>query len=343
MGVNNLAKITRALKRYGKSGNTPAAVVRYGTLPHQQTISGTLDSIAENAMAAELKPPALVVIGNVAALRDDINWFEKRPLFEKRIVVTRSRAQASDLVAGLESLGAQVLSFPTIKIMPPDSYERLDNAIQKIFDYAWLVFTSVNGVQVFFERLARLNKDTRFLAGTKICAIGPSTAEQLHSFGITADLQPQEFVAESIVEAFKGIDISGRRILLPRADIARRNLIEGLEALGAIVHEVVVYRTVIEDTHSDNTLNQIKSGDFDLVTFTSSSTVKNFVSRVGKKDLATAFRKAKVACIGPITENTARKFGITADIQPEKYTIPDLVEAIVKYYRGLDAENDFIK
>jgi len=329
MGMKNLPEIVSRLQENGRSPDTLAAVIRYGTMPTQESVTGTLATIEDKVKAAGLKPPALIVVGEVVGLREQLNWFENKPLFGKRIVVTRSRAQASQLVAMLEALGADVLVFPTIKIIPPASYAPMDRAIEDIEKYHWIVFTSTNGVQAFFNRLFHLGHDVRALAGIRFCAIGPATGKQLRVYGIVADLQPAEFIGESIVESFQQEHIDGKNILLPRADIARANLRTGLESSGAIVDEVTAYQTIFETDHSVEIYDQVRRGDFDLITFTSSSTVKNFVAQIEEKNLSTALHNAQVACIGPITSRTAAQYGLRTDIQPQRYTIPDLVDAIV--------------
>ncbi len=332
MGIHTIEAVTAELLRFGKSGDTPAAVIRRGTMPEQQTVCGTLARIAEQAREAGIKPPGIIVVGDVVGLRSRLGWFEHSPLFGKTIVVTRARAQAGDMVAQLEELGADVIRFPTIDIRPLPSYDRLDRALQNIADYDWIVFTSVNGVQAFFERLQHLGSDSRALCSAHICAIGPATAERLQSYGLRADRQPAEFVSESIIDAFTSVPLSGKKVLLPRADIARAELREGLDALGAEVDDIAAYCTVTDNSAGEETLARIRSGGFDLVTFTSSSTVEHFVTLVGRNSCCAALQKACAACIGPVTEKTARAFGIKTAVRPARYTIPDLIEAIVNYY-----------
>ena len=332
MGVRNVSKIVDQLLKFGKSADTPAALVRHGTLPQQQTVTGTLENISQRAEAAELSPPALIVIGEVVRLRDQLSWFENKPLFGKRIVVTRSRAQASDFADQLQELGAGVLMVPTIKIMPPEDWQPVDETISRIEAYDYLIFTSVNGVSSFFGRLSHHHLDARALANAQVWAIGPATAQRLGEFGITADVQPEKFVAESILDMFKNINIRNKKILLPRADIARPTLREGLEEMGAQVDEVTVYKTVVDENQPPETLERVRCGEFDLVTFTSSSTVHNFVSVIGKDHLLKSVNTAHIACIGPITRSTAESFGLNVSIQPDNYTIPDFVDAIVRFY-----------
>ncbi len=332
MGVRNLSKIVDQLFKYGKSVDTPAALVRHGTTPQQQTVTGTLENISERARAAKLSPPALIVVGEVVRLRDRLAWFENKSLFGKRIVVTRSRAQTSEFADRLLELGAEVLMVPTIKIVPPENWRPVDEAINRIDRYDYLIFTSVNGVSSFFERLNHQNLDARALANATVWAIGPATAQRLKEFGITADVQPEKFVAESILDMFKQYNVRNKRILLPRADIARPTLREGLEEMGDQVDEVTVYKTVVDENQPPETIERIRRGDFDLVTFTSSSTVHNFASMIGKEQLLKSISTARIACIGPITRSTAESFGMSVSIQPENYTIPDFVDAIVRFY-----------
>ena len=242
MGVKNLNYIVTQLLHYGRSAETPVALIRYGTIPEQKTVTGTLANIVEKINAAALLPPALIVVGEVVTLRDELNWFETKPLFGKRIVVTRSRSQASDLVLKLESLGAHVIAFPTIETVPPANVEPLNRAIQDLNRYAWIVFTSVNGVDSFMSCLEKNNLDARALAGCQLCCIGPATSKRLRDYGLITDLQPKEYVAESVIDEFKTIDISKKTILLPRADIARANLRQGLESLALLSKKLLPIR-----------------------------------------------------------------------------------------------------
>ncbi|MHB1377884.1 MAG: uroporphyrinogen-III C-methyltransferase [Candidatus Humimicrobiaceae bacterium] len=333
MGVHNLESIVLKLIKYGKSEMTPVAIIQKGTSTLQKTIVGKLGNIIDQAKKTDIKPPALVVVGEVVSLYPDLNWFEKKPLFGKSIVVTRARSQASELAVILESLGANIIMFPTIKIIKAEDMSPLDNAIKNLADYQWIIFTSVNGVESFFERLFQSGQDSRNLSNNKICAIGPSTADKLNSFGLKADIQPDEFIAEAIVCIFQKMDIFGKKILLPRTDIARADLRLGLEKCGAHIDEVITYQTCMDDDQDEKVIERIKSGCFDLITFTSSSTVKNFIQLIGHNNLKQVFSSASVASIGPITQKTAESYGLKVHIQPEKYTISDLVQSIVKYYK----------
>ena len=329
MGVKNLPNIVEQLIKHGRSKDTPVAVIRWGTTPAQQTVTGTLSNIVEKAK--KIKPPAITIVGEVVKLRDQLNWYETKPLFGKTIIVTRSRDQASEFSEKLISLGANVLEFPTISITNPDNFDPLDKGIKRLESTDWIIFTSVNGVDSFFHRLFNLGGDIRDLKGVKICAIGPATAERIKEFRIRVDCQPPKYVAESVVEVFKKIDdLRGKRILMPRADIARSYLPEELQKLGADVMEVVAYKTVVASNGDAAILESLKDGVVDIVTFTSSSTVRNFVKIVGEDNLATFKEKVKFASIGPITTKTAEEMDIEVSIKADEYTIPGLTKAIVE-------------
>jgi uroporphyrinogen III methyltransferase / synthase len=229
MGVGNLEKIAFRLMEHGRAPETPVAVIRMGTVPGQRTVTGISREIAQIAEREKIRPPAVIVVGDVVHLRKELNWFEKKPLFGKRIIVTRAREQASEFLSALCEMGAECLEFPTIKVVPPESWEDLDRSIRRPETYHWLVFTSVNGVKYFLDRLEILGGDVRDLKGVKIAAIGPATAEAVRSKGMRIDLVPGEYRAEAVVEAFRKEDIEGRRILLPRAREAREILPQELE------------------------------------------------------------------------------------------------------------------
>ena len=335
MGVGNLKKIAQNLMRHGRNADTPVAVIRRGTVAEQETISGNLLNIAERVESAGLRPPAIIVVGDVVGLRDELNWFETKPLFGKRIVVTRAREQASGFMQELSSLGAECIQFPTIEIIPPDSWEPLDTAISELESYHWLLFTSVNGVKYFLKRLYSSGKDIRDLKGIKIGAIGPKTADQWHQLGIKPDLIPDEYRAEAVVETFKKWDTQGVRILVPRAAKAREILPNQLQKMGAQVDVVDAYKTVSPTENTAGVRNMLEEGTIHMVTFTSSSTVTNFVDMFGpeKQRLTGEWMKGvKVACIGPITADTARGQGFSVDLMPSDYTIEALTRAIKDYF-----------
>lgn len=332
MGVKNLPLITNNLIKYGKSPDTPVALIRWGTLPCQQTIAGRLKDIIERASEANFRSPALIVVGDVVRYRNSMNWFEKKPLFGRKIVITRARAQSSDLDTHLRESGAEVVQFPTIKIEPPDSWQSLDNAIRRIENYHWIIFTSVNGVESFRQRLFAGGIDFRQLKGIKIAAIGPATADRLHQSGVMVDLQPENFYAEALIDQLKKQEtLPGKKFLLPRAEEARVVLREELVKEGASVDEITAYRTVPETGHPGEIIEQIGAGDVDLITFTSSSTVRNFTGFFTEKQI-NQLKNVTIASIGPITEKTVTQYGLHSHIVADDYTIPGLVAAIINHY-----------
>ncbi|MGD9244443.1 MAG: uroporphyrinogen-III C-methyltransferase [Desulfobacterales bacterium] len=332
MGVKNLPFITHRLIHHGMDPDTPVALIRWGTTPRQTTVTGTLHTISERAKDAGFKPPAIIVVGHVVKLREMLKWFENRPLMGLRIVVTRAREQASELVERLSDLGAECLECPTITVVPPDDFNPLDTAIQNLSTYEWLVFTSVNGVNFFFNRLYEKNKDVRALRNVNTAVIGPATAKRLFDFGIHSDIVPESYRAESIIKAFGDKDINGKKILLPRAKEARPILPLELTRMGAIVDEVTAYCTRSVQDNADLLLKRLKDKTIDLITFTSSSTVKNFHALLPSEDLQNLMQGVTVASIGPITADTARNLGFDIHIIAESYTIPGLCEAIKQHY-----------
>lgn len=330
MGVKNLPYIVENLVKNGRDPKTPVALIRWGTMPNQKTWTGTLETIVEIAEREKVTPPSLIVVGEVVSLRDRLGWFEKRPLFGRRIIVTRARAQASDFVEKLEASGASTLEFPTIETVEPESWEELDSAIDRISQYDWMIFTSVNGLGYLLYRLKQTGRDIRDLAGPRICAIGKKTADAVESVGMKVDLVPDEFRAEAILEAIG--DVKGKKIFIPRAKEARELLPEELKKMGASVDVVTAYRTVRPTGKKDDILKMIRESAVDMVTFTSSSTVTNFAGMFQKTELAEIQGKLKVASIGPITSETAKKLGFTIDVMPGEYTIDGLTQSIIGYY-----------
>lgn len=335
MGVKNLPDISRNLIAHGRSPETPVAVIRWGTTAQQQTVVGTLATIAAEVAGAGLKPPAIIVVGEVVRLRERLNWFEGKPLFGRTVVITRAREQASDFKALLTQLGAHCIEFPTIAIQPPPSWEPLDHAISQLDAYHWVVFTSVNGVVHFMDRLRKLGGDIRDLKGIRLAAIGPKTAEALECRGLRLDLVPGEYRAEAILEAM-GVDaVSGRRVLLPRALEARDILPDTLRQWGAQVDVVAAYQTVLPNHEGERVLAKLRAGEIDCVTFTSSSTVTNFLRMFPQNEIMPVLAGTTIACIGPITGETAQKHGLTVTIMPSDYTIPGLAAAICDHFSGL--------
>ena len=338
MGVKNLGEITGALIARGKSPETPAALIRRGTTPHQQILAGTLSTIADLARTNEFKPPAILVVGPVVDLRETLCWFDTKPLFGKGVVITRPARQADDLAGLLAAEGASPIAFPTISIEPPSDWSGLDRAIAELESYEWLIFTSANGVHFFFKRLKEKGGDVRDLKGIKICCIGPATAKQIEDRGIRVDLMPDEFIAEGILKSFAAMDLRGMKILIPRAAKARDILPETLKKQGAAVDVVTAYQTVNSGRKKEELIERIDEGDVDVITFTSSSTVTNFIDIMGM-DYALP-PGVKIACIGPVTAATAKKAGFKVDIQQEEYTMEGLVHSLVNYFQNEPSSKD---
>jgi len=334
MGVKNLENIVTNLVEHGKSSDTPIALVRWGTTTRQQTVTGTLETIVERVKQAKLKSPAIIVIGHVVSLRNELAWFDKRPLFGKKIVITRARAQASDLVSKLTRLGAQCIEIPTIKIAPPRNLSPLKESIEKINSYDWLVFTSVNGVKYFFDTLFDMGKDVRALGHLKFACIGPVTKERLKDFGIISDILPRTFQAESVIDAFSSVEIKDKRVLLPRAKKARTILPCELTKMGVHVDEVIAYETLLNAEKKEELISLLQNSEIDAVTFTSSSTVSNFISLLDPDNTNKLLDNVVTASIGPITSDTARSLDIEPDIEAKEYTIQGVVDSLLAYYEN---------
>lgn len=332
MGVANLPKITARLMENGRSGATPAALIRWGTKARQQVWVSTVAEMAGLAEREHIEPPCIFIVGDVVKLRERLAWFDNpamKPLFGRRVLVTRSRAQASRLAEKLETMGAECIEAPAIHIRPPaDGFAALDRAIGEIAGYDWLIFTSVNGVRYFFERLLAAGRDSRALGGIKICAIGSATAEALKGHGLTADVVPAEFKAEGILAALHGRVKAGERALLPRAQEARAVLPDELRRQGLEVTVAPAYETVTGGADGKRLRQLLAEGGIDIVTFTSSSTVKNLVKILGD-GAAELINKARVAVIGPVTAAVCRQNGVRVDVQAGEYTVDGLVEALL--------------
>ena len=330
MGVGNLPFIMQKLMEGGRAPDTPVALVRWGTRPEQATLTGQLDNIVKKVQEADFHSPAVIIVGEVVSLREKLKWFENKPLFGKRVVVTRSRSQASVLSQRIEELGGDPLEFPVIEIVPPADYTPMDRAIDGISSYHWLIFTSVNGVESFFDRLRYQQKDIRDLKGLRLCAIGPKTKEALEEKGLIVDYMPSEYRAEAIIENLKGVLKPGEKVLLPRADIARKILSETLTAMGAEVDSVEAYRTLQGAGDAVHLREMLRDKLIHIVTFTSSSTVRNFVELLGE-DSKELLAGVTLASIGPITTSTAKKLGLKIDLEAREYTIEGLLQGIVDY------------
>jgi uroporphyrinogen III methyltransferase/synthase len=327
MGLTTFDQIAREIIARGRSAETPAMAVRWGTRPDQETISGTLATLPGQIQARGLKPPATIIVGEVVRLREKLNWFENLPLFGRRVVVTRAREQADALVTKLRALGADAIEMPTIETVPAADYAPLDRAIAELDHYDWLIFTSVNGVRYFVERLDGSMRDLRALRA-RICAIGEATKHAVEALHLKVDLMGEEYVAESLVEAFENIDLAGKRVLLPRAAVARNLLPRKLCERGACVDVVEAYRTVVPKDSARREA-EIFDGPHkpDWITFTSSSTVQNFVQLAGTKVL----EGVKVASIGPVTTASAKKLGVEVTVEANPHTSDGIVTAILQY------------
>jgi uroporphyrinogen III methyltransferase/synthase len=334
MGMKNLPSIAKQLLSEGRSPDTPVAAIRWGTKADQQTIVGTLDDIVGKTEVAHLEPPTAIVVGEVVRLRGQLNWFETKPLFGKRIVLTRPLKQAREFSQLLEAYGAEPVEVPTIQIVPPASWQAIDDAVARLGTYHWLIFTSVNGVRPFMERLHVAGKDARALASLQLCAIGPRTAQELRTYGLTPDVVPTQYQAEGVIASLTQAGVDGSHILIPRAEVAREILPERLRELGATVDVIPVYRTIVPMVDVASLTQQFYDGQVAVATFTSSSTVRNFVDVFGGRDRVRALvARVVIACIGPITARTAEEYGLTVTVMPDENTVPALAAAIVSHFK----------
>ena len=335
MGMRSLKDNMQRLVISGCDPQRPVALIRWGSKGSQETLVGTVDSIARLAKEKGIKPPVITVVGEVVNLRKRLNWFETKPLFGRRIVITRARSQASAFTRGIEVLGGEVIEFPTIEILPAKSYDLLDRAIQEIGSYHWIIFTSVNGVKHFLARLQHLKRDIRDLKEIRITAIGPETARALESIYLRADLVPQEYRAEAILQELKPEEMRGKRVLLPRAAEARDILPKTLREWGAEVDVVETYRTVAAKSDSLWLRMLLLKRRIDMVTFTSSSTVTHFAGLFRNEVMKELLAGTAVACIGPITQKTVEGMGIRVDVVPQEYTISGLTQAIMEHFKNM--------
>ncbi|MEI6712670.1 MAG: uroporphyrinogen-III C-methyltransferase [Verrucomicrobiota bacterium] len=329
MGVERLEAITRKLEEKGLSPQTPVALVRWGTTGKQETITGVLSDISAKAQAVDFKAPAVAVFGEVVTLREKLSWFEKRPLCGKRIVVTRSRQQIGGLSGELRELGADVLELPTIRMEQPSDLKSFGELVQDVHQYDWLMFTSQNGVAAFFEMFYKIYNDARAIGGIRIAAVGSSTARKVRDYHFAVDLQPSEYVAEAMIEEFQKTygSVENQRILWVRGELGRDVLPKELSRLGAIVDEAIAYRTVPETEDPFGGIDRFKAEGADMITFTSSSTVENFMAL--KLPIPEGL---KTASIGPITSQTMRALGLRVDVEAAKSNISGLMDAIREYY-----------
>ncbi len=330
MGTDRIGQIAQKLVAHGMAATTPVAMVQWGTTGRQQSVAATLATIAEAAARQKLGPPTVAVIGNVVNLRGKLNWFERRPLFGQRMVVTRTREQAAELARRLQEHGAQVLEVPTIRLEPPTRREDLVDALLELNSYDWLVFTSPNGVSKFFEYFFKQFHDMRDIGGVRIAAVGPATANRLKELHLQVDLMPDEALAVNIAEAFAGFEsIENLRICLLRAEAANKELPQALEALGAIVDDVACYRTVPETEDPTGAAASLLEKGADWLTFTSASTVQHFHARFDLPALLGKFPQLKTATIGPETSKAIAALGLKPTLEAKQHTIDGLVEVLL--------------
>ncbi|UCD34283.1 MAG: uroporphyrinogen-III C-methyltransferase [Nitrospiraceae bacterium] len=337
MTVKNISMVCKKLIENGRSADTAVAVVRWGTRADQKTLTGTLSTIAGLVKEKDIKPPAVMVVGNVVKLRETLKWVEKKPLFGQRILVTREHSYGFE---ALESMGAEILEFPTIQIVPPANWSQLDSAIDKIESYDWLILTSGNGVRYFFQRVFEKGRDIRDLKGLRICAVGSKTASAINKFGIKVDMVPKQFNAEGLIESFLHMTehrsqnsdkpFDGLQFLLPRAEVAREIFPDAVRELGGEIDVPPVYRTVKPKVHGKRLQRFLKEGKISVATFTSAATFNNFLEITGD-EAASLLKEVTIAVIGPVTEKAVLKAGLKVDIMPEEATIDAMVQEIIKH------------
>jgi uroporphyrinogen III methyltransferase/synthase len=334
-GAQQLPRVLEALITNRWGADEEAVIVYDGTLTTQETVAGTLATLLESVTASPRRQPAILVVGRVVGFREHLRWFDARPLFGRRVLVTRPRDQAAALVDRLAALGAEAIEAPMIRIVPPEDIQPLRRAAAQPDTFDWIIFTSANAVEAFMTVLLS-GRDIRALAGPRLCAVGTGTADKLAEYGIAVDVIPPEFRAEAVVAAVAaGRPLDGARVLLPRADIGRDVIAEQLRDAGALVTDVVAYRTVLEDTHRSggpDVYGMLLEGRIDIVTFTSASAVRNFAKVFGRDQAADLLKSTTVAAIGPVTAEVAAQLGIQVTIQPATYTIAALVDEIAVHF-----------
>lgn len=347
MAVKNIERIAQRLREFGRPADTPVAVIRWGTRPDQKTLVSTLKDIARDVQEKDIRPPAVMVVGEVVRLRETLKWYENKLLFGHRILVTRKDLED---FSSLEDLGAEIVEFPTIEIVPSEDYRELDRAIDHIEGYHWLIFTSRNGVKYFFERFFVKDRDIRDLKGIRICAIGRRTSHEVGKFGLKVDLVPEAFRAEGLVQAFVSIydrnpvhhasgsvadtpwksTLRGVRFLLPRAEVARDVFPDTVRSLGGEIDVPVAYRAVRPESHGKRMKRFLKEGRISIATFTSAATFENFLQIMGD-DALDLLREVTIAVIGPVTAKAVEKAGLSVDIMPSEATIRAMVREIIAW------------
>jgi uroporphyrinogen III methyltransferase/synthase len=336
-GPQQLPLILSSLVSHGRPAEDSVAVIYDGTLPTQETIVGTLEEIARTISRSDERRPAILVVGRVVALREHLRWFDERPLFGKRILVTRPKEQALDLVERLEACGAQAIEAPMIRIAPPEDAAALEEVCARAGEFDWIIFSSANAVDAFFDRLLAGAQDLRALKAAKLCVVGPTTAERLAKRGLKADLMPADYRADAVVRALaEMVDVKGLKVLLPHADIGREVIADELRKQGAEVTEVVAYRTVMAEAEREgepDIYRMLLERRIDAVTFTSASAVRNFVRALGAEPAVDLLRTTVIASIGPVTAEAASQSGVQTTVMPLAYTIPALVDALVEHFQ----------
>jgi len=335
MGTKNLALIVRKLLDMGKDRNTPCALIHHGTTANQVTLVAPLGEIVEKVTAHPLPPPTVFVVGEVVKLREIANWFERKPLFGRGVVITRPKEQADKFALLLYREGARVLFFPTIKIETLPDEKLFSRAVDSIESYHWLIFTSANGVEIFFSKFRERGKDLRNLKGIEICALGPATAKAIERWGLKVDVLPDTFISEGVVEALSRRDMAGKRVLLPRAETARDVIPEGLSALGCQVDVLPLYHSVCANTDRKIFLKWLERGMIDVVTFTSPSTVHNFFKIMGEFSWPP---NIYTASIGPVTASALTERGLKVHIMAKEHTIEGLMGALGEFFSRKEKE-----
>jgi uroporphyrinogen III methyltransferase/synthase len=331
MGIKSLSKIIKNLLDNGRAPETPVAIIQWGTMPHQKIVYSKLRSVEEVVKKEKISPPGVIVVGEVVNLGKKLNWFEKKKLFGKKILITRAEEQAGSFISLIEKSGGIPIITPAIETVPPESWDSLDRGIDIIDSYHWIIFTSVNAVKYFFERLRSKEKDIRELKGVKICSIGVKTADAVKSYGLTIDLVPEKSVAESVVDSFSKFSIEGMRFFMPRAKEARDVIPEALRKNNAVIDIGIAYQTVSAAGKSDYINGLLERDEIDVLTFTSSSTVTNFM-KMADINLIKKSAKIVIASIGPITAESVVKLGLKNDIIAPLSTIESLTDSIEKYF-----------
>ncbi len=332
MGMANLKTISAELIRHGRDPQTPVAIVQWATLPRQRTLVGTLESIVADVAREGLEPPAVIIIGEVVNYREELRWYDNLPLFGKRFLITRPRAQAASFVQLLQQQGAETICIPTIEIVPPKDLAPFDDALRQLAGFDSLVLTSANAVSAFFQRLKENQLDLRSLAGVQIVAVGPKTAEAIEAYGLAPDLVPQNYRAEGVVEELLAQGVAGKRILYPHAEIARQLIVTDLTRAGAEVCAPIAYRTVIPQGKADMIRHLLAAGELDAICFSSSSTFDHLLAMLGD-ELKQLQGRAEFFSIGPLTSASIRKHDFEVALEPEQATLDALVAAMVDYYK----------